>query len=131
MDPAGLDPDAPMELGVAGSHTGVRNESVAYGGNGVDTHGVRNGNLAMSSNQLQQVVNSGNGLGAIALPRPGTIGDLAPPAEGYARQQGAVARFVKRAFDLVGAALMIAILAPLWLTIAILIKADSPGPILF
>ena len=131
MDPAGLDPDAPMDFGVAGSHTGMRTESVAYGGNGVDTQGVRNANHAMTGNQLEQVVGNGNGLGTIALPRPGTVGDLAPPAEGYLRRQGAAARFVKRTFDLVGAALMIIILAPLWLTIAILIKADSPGPILF
>jgi lipopolysaccharide/colanic/teichoic acid biosynthesis glycosyltransferase len=37
----------------------------------------------------------------------------------------------KRAFDLVGSLLLIALLAPLWIAIAVLIKADSPGPIFF
>jgi lipopolysaccharide/colanic/teichoic acid biosynthesis glycosyltransferase len=130
MDPAGLDPDAPAELGAMGSHTGVRSESVAYGGNGVATNGMRNGSHAIGDAQLERVVRNGNGAGAIALPRPGTIGDLAP-AGGYAHEHGLVARTVKRTFDVVGAVLLMAILAPLWLMIAILIKADSPGPILF
>jgi lipopolysaccharide/colanic/teichoic acid biosynthesis glycosyltransferase len=130
MDPAGLDPDAPMELGAAGSHTGVRSESVAYGGNGVNTHGMRNGvHHAISDNQLN--MSNANGVGTIALPRPGTIGDLAPVADGYPREHGLIARAAKRAFDLAGAVLMLAILSPLWLMIALLIKADSPGPILF
>jgi lipopolysaccharide/colanic/teichoic acid biosynthesis glycosyltransferase len=44
---------------------------------------------------------------------------------------GVLGRWGKRAFDLVGASLLILLLAPLWIMIAVLIKADSPGPILF
>jgi lipopolysaccharide/colanic/teichoic acid biosynthesis glycosyltransferase len=131
MDPAGLDPDAPVDVGAAGLHTGVRSESVAYGSNGVDTHGMRNGSHAMRDEQLQHVMSNGNGAGAIALPRPGTLGEIKPAAEPYLGKHGLIARGVKRTFDVVGALLMIAILAPLWLVIAFLIKADSPGPILF
>ena len=43
----------------------------------------------------------------------------------------AFARALKRMFDLMAAVLLIVLLAPLWLAIALLIKADSPGPILF
>jgi lipopolysaccharide/colanic/teichoic acid biosynthesis glycosyltransferase len=42
-----------------------------------------------------------------------------------------LAQGVKRAIDLVGSLMLIVLLTPLWLMIAILIKADSPGPILF
>jgi lipopolysaccharide/colanic/teichoic acid biosynthesis glycosyltransferase len=44
---------------------------------------------------------------------------------------GVLGRWGKRAFDVVGALLLILLLAPLWITIAVLIKADSPGPVLF
>ena len=40
-------------------------------------------------------------------------------------------RAVKRALDLVVAPLLIAVLAPLWLLVAIAIKLDSPGPVFF
>jgi lipopolysaccharide/colanic/teichoic acid biosynthesis glycosyltransferase len=43
----------------------------------------------------------------------------------------AFARALKRTFDLTAAVLLVVLLAPLWLAIALLIKADSPGPILF
>ena len=42
-----------------------------------------------------------------------------------------LSRGSKRAFDLIGALLIILLLTPLWITIALLIKAESPGPILF
>jgi lipopolysaccharide/colanic/teichoic acid biosynthesis glycosyltransferase len=128
MEGALLDPDA-LNARVSGSHTGVLSESVASGGNGVDTHGMRNGSLLETS--VEQVLSNGNGAGAIALPAPGTLGELAPAPARYERIPGLLARVAKRTFDLVGALLLIAILAPLWLTIAILIKADAPGPILF
>lgn len=70
-----------------------------------------------------------NGAGTLALPRTGTL-DLSP-AEGYESEHSALARGVKRAFDLVGAILLVAILAPTWLMIAFLIRVDSPGPIFF
>ncbi len=41
------------------------------------------------------------------------------------------ARWIKRAFDLFGAALIIFLTTPLWVAIAVMIKADSPGPIFF
>lgn len=40
-------------------------------------------------------------------------------------------RLVKRAFDVVGAGLMITVLSPALLVIAALVRLDSPGPILF
>jgi lipopolysaccharide/colanic/teichoic acid biosynthesis glycosyltransferase len=44
---------------------------------------------------------------------------------------GSFAVALKRAFDLVGALILIILLSPLWVLIAILIKADSPGPTFF
>lgn len=41
------------------------------------------------------------------------------------------ARWIKRAFDLVGALLIIVLTTPLWVAIALMIKADSPGPVFF
>jgi lipopolysaccharide/colanic/teichoic acid biosynthesis glycosyltransferase len=40
-------------------------------------------------------------------------------------------RLAKRAFDLIGALVLIVTLAPAWIAIAVLIKTDSRGPILF
>lgn len=40
-------------------------------------------------------------------------------------------RFVKRAFDIAGASFLIIVLSPLLLVVAILVKTDSTGPILF
>jgi lipopolysaccharide/colanic/teichoic acid biosynthesis glycosyltransferase len=44
---------------------------------------------------------------------------------------GLAARAAKRTFDLVGAILLLVLLAPAWLIIALAIKVDTPGPILF
>jgi exopolysaccharide biosynthesis polyprenyl glycosylphosphotransferase len=44
---------------------------------------------------------------------------------------GQGARLVKRAFDVVVAALALVLLAPLWMVIALLIKLDSKGPVLY
>ena len=41
------------------------------------------------------------------------------------------ARVIKRAFDLIGSALAIFLLFPLWLFVAILIKLDSKGPVFY
>ena len=41
------------------------------------------------------------------------------------------ARWIKRAFDFVGALLIIVLTTPLWVAIALMIKADSPGPVFF
>jgi|SRR5579884_3721527 len=40
-------------------------------------------------------------------------------------------RLVKRATDVIGAAVLLVLTAPLWLLIAIAIRLDSPGPIFF
>jgi len=114
MNSPRLDTDTSLEHDAPRSHTGTRN--------GAAQHGIRRTHAP--------VMSDGNGAGAIALPRPGTL-DLTPADERYERQHGLLARGIKRAFDIVGAALMIAILAPAWLMMAFLIKADSPGPILF
>jgi Undecaprenyl-phosphate glucose phosphotransferase len=59
--------------------------------------------------------------------RTGTIAslELTPPALGTAEI------LVKRAFDFLGAALLLALLLPLFAVIAVLIKLDSNGPVLF
>jgi lipopolysaccharide/colanic/teichoic acid biosynthesis glycosyltransferase len=67
---------------------------------------------------------------AALLEFPATGRRPAPPQE-FANAHRFRARLAKRAFDLIGALLLVAVLAPLWLAIALLIKADSPGPILF
>jgi exopolysaccharide biosynthesis polyprenyl glycosylphosphotransferase len=40
-------------------------------------------------------------------------------------------RVVKRAMDIVGALVLLTVTAPLWLVLAIAIKLESPGPVLF
>jgi exopolysaccharide biosynthesis polyprenyl glycosylphosphotransferase len=49
------------------------------------------------------------------------------PASGISRSS----RFLKRSFDLIGSAILLALLAPTMLVIAFLIRRDSPGPVLF
>lgn len=39
--------------------------------------------------------------------------------------------FVKRALDLIGSAILIILFLPVWIIVPILIKLDSPGPIIF
>jgi lipopolysaccharide/colanic/teichoic acid biosynthesis glycosyltransferase len=56
-------------------------------------------------------------------------GDQRAAHDGPARGQIGLA--AKRGFDMIGSLLLIVLLAPLWVAIALLIKADSPGPILF
>lgn len=132
MDSARLTLDASTEHDAPRSHLGVRNESVTHGSrNGGTTFGIRNGTGGHRvRNMHAQVMGNGNGAGTIALPRPGTL-DLTPADERYEREHGLLARGIKRTFDIVGAVLLVAILAPALLMIAFLIKADSPGPILF
>jgi lipopolysaccharide/colanic/teichoic acid biosynthesis glycosyltransferase len=114
MDAARLNSEALAEHDAPRSHMAVRN--------GTTNHRIRRTHSGMMSN--------GSSAGTIALPRPGTL-DLTPADKRYEREHGLLARGIKRTFDIVGAALMIAILAPAWLMMAVLIKADSPGPILF
>jgi lipopolysaccharide/colanic/teichoic acid biosynthesis glycosyltransferase len=79
----------------------------------------------------QQIATDANGTAAIILPAPGTLADISPDADGFERTPGLFARGVKRTIDLIGATLLVIVLAPVWLMIALLIKADSSGPILF
>ena len=79
----------------------------------------------------QAAVTTANGAGAIALgAAQGAYGpaDIDEPLE---RPYGLVARAAKRSFDLLGSIAVVLLLMPLWIVIAMLIKADSPGPILF
>jgi lipopolysaccharide/colanic/teichoic acid biosynthesis glycosyltransferase len=71
----------------------------------------------------------GNGT-AVALPHPDVL-PLPPLRERYERVHGLGARAAKRAFDLIGAIVLLVLLAPVWLVLALAIKIDSPGPILF
>jgi lipopolysaccharide/colanic/teichoic acid biosynthesis glycosyltransferase len=82
-----------------------------------------------AARQMRQLI-GGNGAATAAAPPIETLGIAGLPAT-YERPHGLLARAAKRAFDVVGALLLIALLAPAWLVIALLIKADSPGPILF
>jgi lipopolysaccharide/colanic/teichoic acid biosynthesis glycosyltransferase len=66
-------------------------------------------------------------VGAVAVARFGEKTTLVVSPGPLSGQQ----RFVKRAFDLVVAIPLLLFIAPLLLAIAIVIKIDSPGPILF
>jgi lipopolysaccharide/colanic/teichoic acid biosynthesis glycosyltransferase len=68
--------------------------------------------------------------GTVAL-RPPAAPGRAPAEILRAPAHGALAKATKRTIDLIGAVLLIAILSPLLVVIALLIKMDSPGPILF
>jgi lipopolysaccharide/colanic/teichoic acid biosynthesis glycosyltransferase len=82
-----------------------------------------------AARQMQQLI-GGNGAATATVPAIEAI-EVAGPTATSERQHGLVARAMKRAFDVVGALLLIALLAPAWLAIALLVKLDSPGPILF
>jgi lipopolysaccharide/colanic/teichoic acid biosynthesis glycosyltransferase len=121
MDSARLNSEASAEHDAPRSHLGMRNETA--------THGIRNASSAHRMRDMHAQV-MGNGAGTIALPRPGTL-DLRLAGGRYEREHGRLARGIKRTVDVVGALLLVAILAPAWLMMAFLIKADSSGPILF
>jgi lipopolysaccharide/colanic/teichoic acid biosynthesis glycosyltransferase len=82
-----------------------------------------------SSRRTASVAEAAAG-GALRLPYPNVL-PLPPLAEPYERVHGGAARTVKRAFDLIGAILLLVILTPAWLAIALAIKFDSQGPVLF
>lgn len=70
------------------------------------------------------------GAGAAVLHRPALPGTSA--RETWVKPaHGRLASATKRAIDLIGAILLIAILLPFFVVTALLIKLDSPGPILF
>jgi lipopolysaccharide/colanic/teichoic acid biosynthesis glycosyltransferase len=78
-----------------------------------------------------QIASGGSRAGTITLPSPGTAPGFAHEGEWYEREHGRFARGLKRTIDLIGAILLLIVLAPLWIPIALLIRTDSPGPILF
>jgi lipopolysaccharide/colanic/teichoic acid biosynthesis glycosyltransferase len=130
MDSARLNSEESIDHAATRSHGGVRSEVATRGSrNGSSTHGIRTGGAHRVRDGHMQPL--GNGAGTIALPRPGTLGDLAPADERYEREHGLLARGLKRTVDIVGALLLVTILMPALAMIAFLIKADSPGPILF
>jgi lipopolysaccharide/colanic/teichoic acid biosynthesis glycosyltransferase len=67
----------------------------------------------------------------VAPSRRDSVGKVRRELERLGQPRSRTDRALKRAFDLVGGAVLLIILAPVWLTICLLIKADSPGPILF
>ncbi|HEY1237982.1 MAG TPA: sugar transferase [Solirubrobacterales bacterium] len=71
------------------------------------------------------------GQGDVALSRPPSVRRVHAELERLGQPRSRIERAFKRAFDLVGASLLVIVLAPLWLAISLLIKLDSPGPILF
>jgi lipopolysaccharide/colanic/teichoic acid biosynthesis glycosyltransferase len=107
--------------------------------NGIDGTGLRALSRVSTIDEADVLAESGgtapetiDGGGVVTMPRLNS-----PAAEAVVRgldaepALGALAHGVKRCVDLIGAVLAIVLLAPLWLMIAILIKADSPGPVLF
>jgi lipopolysaccharide/colanic/teichoic acid biosynthesis glycosyltransferase len=83
-----------------------------------------------SGGTQRQTVEGGNGAGVVALEHSRNGAEALREGE-LESALGLLARTTKRALDVVGSTLLIILLAPLWLAIALLIKADSPGPILF
>jgi lipopolysaccharide/colanic/teichoic acid biosynthesis glycosyltransferase len=126
MDSARLDTDPSAEGKIARTHTSTAPEAIghtAIGGAQIAQR-VRDAHSA-------HLVHNGSGAGTVALPYGGTLGDLAPADWGFERPHGLAGRAVKRTIDVVGALLLLIVLAPFWLMIALLIKADSAGPIFF
>src|SRR5262245_8584129 len=69
--------------------------------------------------------------GEVAHSPNGSVGNVRRELERLAQPRSRTERTLKRALDLVGGTVLLIVLAPVWLSISLLIKADSPGPILF
>jgi len=69
--------------------------------------------------------------GEVAHSPNGSVGNVRRELERLAQPRSRTERTFKRALDLVGGTVLLIVLAPVWLSISLLIKADSPGPILF
>jgi lipopolysaccharide/colanic/teichoic acid biosynthesis glycosyltransferase len=67
----------------------------------------------------------------VAPARPGSVRRVHRELERLGQPRSLTERALKRGFDLVGGTVLLIVLAPVWLTISLLIKMDSPGPILF
>jgi lipopolysaccharide/colanic/teichoic acid biosynthesis glycosyltransferase len=126
MDSTQLDSEAPGEIDI--SDPKLQNGREIHRARGEHLGHALNGGMRRFEPSGQ---NGNGGAAAIAAPRPGAIAELPSRGERYEHNHGLLARSIKRAFDLVGSLILVAILAPAWLAIALLIRADSPGPILF
>ena len=128
MDWAGVSTDASKEYDAPRSHlTELQRSQLSGIGRTETARGIRTGGTPHGVQALHTSISSGSD--TIALPSPAF--GLAPVDEIYARRHGLLARTVKRTVDLLGAILLLVILAPALLVIAVLIKSDSPGPVLF
>jgi lipopolysaccharide/colanic/teichoic acid biosynthesis glycosyltransferase len=116
-------PDHEISAMETGAHGSTGTQRFREGGSG---HRTTNDHLAASS-----LSGNGNGAGAITLPRPGAPRDLPGAEQQFEREHGLLARGVKRTVDLVGSLLLLALFSPFLLVIAFLIRADSPGPVIF
>ncbi len=72
-----------------------------------------------------------NGSAGAAILRPSALPGTATPETLVQPGNGTLAKATKRTIDLFGALVLLAILSPLMLVTALLIKLDSAGPILF
>jgi lipopolysaccharide/colanic/teichoic acid biosynthesis glycosyltransferase len=129
MDVADLNSDAALKAGKGSQPDLLKESATRPQRSATSAFGIRNGSATDRVHDIEDALNGG-GAAAVVMPRPETLG-LLPPAELYERQHGLLAQGVKRAFDLIGALLLVAVLAPAWLMIAFVIKWDSPGPVLF
>jgi lipopolysaccharide/colanic/teichoic acid biosynthesis glycosyltransferase len=129
MDWAGLDSDASVDHATSSTHGGLSSKSLK--GRQRESHALNGDGGPQIAEISHQVASDANGVGTIALPAPGTLADVAPATEHYVPEHGLIARGVKRTIDLIAATLLVIVLAPIWLMIALLIRVDSPGPILF
>jgi lipopolysaccharide/colanic/teichoic acid biosynthesis glycosyltransferase len=68
-----------------------------------------------------------------ALPNAAIVSGAAAPNVDLAPRHALplIARAAKRALDITASLALLLVLSPLWLLIAVLVKLDSPGPILF
>ena len=89
---------------------------------------VEEGDMELSSDQRSLPSPDMDGARPVVHSASQVLGTTRP---GYPREHPAMARAAKRAFDLMVAVVLLVILAPALLMIALLIKADSPGPIFF
>ena len=132
MDSAQLDSERTVDRAVSRQHARLLGEAVVQRGRRNAENGViRNHVETTRFQERRETLSNGNGAGTMALPSRTTLPAATPEADTYEREHGLVARGIKRGIDLIGATLLLVLLAPIWLGIALLIKFDSPGPILF
>jgi lipopolysaccharide/colanic/teichoic acid biosynthesis glycosyltransferase len=126
MDSARLGSEIPPDQEIPATQDGARGSTgtrrVRHSDGAHPVHGQFTTN-AMNGN--------GSAVGTLTVPQPGTLGELPGVEHPFPREHGPLARGVKRTVDLVGSLVLLALLSPFLLVIASLIKADSPGPVVF